>query len=1055
MEQEIQIAARRLYLDRMQALRTTDFAEPPLRTTGLRSWSALLAAVALLGCAHSALAQATVQTVGGGRLSARGSDAGFVNGDTIQASQFNLPFGAAVDSFGNVYVADRNNGAIRKIDLDASRVSTLVSGLDHPVALTAEPLNELFILSQGAAGIVKYDRFGNLIPITGRFTDATALASDGRGLLYVTQTSGVVSRVNASNGTIVTLATGLSEPMGIAILNSGLIAVSDTGNNRLLLLDPVTGTRRSQIGAGIVLPNGPASELFRDGSTTTARFNRPHHLALARNGDLLVADRGNHRVRIVGSGGLVSTLYGISPDLWEGPECVGCNPIILPGWLDGSVEFAEAREPIGVAVAPNGNIYTTEAYYHLVREITPVATPGGGSGGGANTNIVVLPPTISPGYGYFPMGHTITVLNPNTNSFLRSVVYYTIDGTDPTTNSLQVAFPNGIGTIFWRETQRDLTSLRLKAFLGANASSVTSGQPSPVSEIGITRDIFAGPGSTLIVPVQVNLRTNDTLKSLQYRVEITSASPDAPKVGAGFEPLSISTNDFIPVVTSTEEGGASSFMPRVYETPQARGVSITFIGTNSNFSVEGFAVVGMLSIPIPHDAPIGSRYSVQVFNPSGTSDGKQADVLLESMAASQILVTNTTYLVGDSAPSIWYNAELGRDHPWPDAGFGDGALRNNDVNNAFSAALGVRVPFPSSDLFDALDVFPEDSAAAPGGDGLIRFLDWQVVLLRALGLSDSSWERVRTAGGARIARRPGGADISPNLSVAGTSQQPSNPGSVWVRQAFVSGSSLEDVGPGAPIDIPIYVVVAPGYRVAGLAFRATLEGAAGAPAIQTPLQFIAPSGSPSPVQGIGPSPNVLLCGWPLVPSPSFEPALQNSNLLGYIRCVLPTTARPGQVYTLHFANADGSPDLQTQYEIETKPVTLWVQTLAKYGPAIISDEWKVRFFGNLTNPSALADADPDLDGVNNLQEYLAGTDPKNRLSALRLETPLWDSVQQNFVLRWISAPGKKYSIEAATDLANPRWTALTTDLAGDGQVREWRHRTSTAETWYYRLRLEP
>src|ERR1019366_6097008 len=110
--------------------------------------------------------------------------------------------------------------------------------------------------------------------------------------------------------------------------------------------------------------------------------------------------------------------------------------MILPGWLDGSAEFAEAREPVGVAVGNDGTIYTTEVFYHLVREVTGAAFNGGGDGG--STNIVVLPPAISPNSGYYPMGQIITVANPNSSSLLPSVVYYTTDGTEPTTNSFRV-----------------------------------------------------------------------------------------------------------------------------------------------------------------------------------------------------------------------------------------------------------------------------------------------------------------------------------------------------------------------------------------------------------------------------------------------------------------------------------------------------------------------------------------------------------------------------------------------------------------------------------------
>ncbi len=45
--------------------------------------------------------------------------------------------------------------------------------------------------------------------------------------------------------------------------------------------------------------------------------------------------------------------------------------------------------------------------------------------------------------------------------------------------------------------------------------------------------------------------------------------------------------------------------------------------------------------------------------------------------------------------------------------------------------------------------------------------------------------------------------------------------------------------------------------------------------------------------------------------------------------------------------------------------------------------WQVQYFGSTTNPAA-ANADPDGDGMSNLQEFLAGTDPTNGASAFRI-----------------------------------------------------------------------
>lgn len=995
----------------------------------------LVIGLALLACAANAFAQITVRTLGGGRTSPTGSDAGFVDGNTLQTSQFNAPFGAAVDAAGNIYIADRKNGSIRKLDVAGNRASTLIAGLDQPVALAFAENNDLYVLTQGDGLIRKLDRFGNVSFIRARLFSPTALAVAGNNVLFVTESSDVV-RIDPTTDTQVTIKNGLGQASGIAVLDSGLIAVSDAGNHRILFLNPDNGSTVSQVGVG--------TAGFRNGSIANALFNQPHQLAKAPNGSLLVADRGNHRVRSIGTDGSVTTLYGIDPSLWEGPQCLTCNPIILPGWFDGSAEFAEAREPVGIAVSKDGKLYVTELFYHLVREIT---VPGltAGSGGGSGANNVVLPPIISPDSGYFPSGQQISVRNPNTNAFFSNAIYYTTDGSDPNTNSARLQLADNLGVISWREAARDLTSLRIKAFVGANVSGIVSGRPAALNEIGVTRPISGGPGSTVVVPLVVNLRPGDQLKSLQFRVEAKPELYSTPIVPELFRPLSISSNDFIRVVTSSESSGSSAFNAAAYTAGSTRGLALTFIGTNANFVVKNFAVVAMLAVPIPPTAPLGSRYTIQVLNPSGTSDGAEAAVALSPMAPRAITVAEVSYLAGDSSPATWYNADQ------QGLGFGEGGLNNNDVNNAFAASLGARVPYPFSDLFNSMDVFPPDSSAGAGGDGLIRFLDWQITLERSLGLDSARWVRTWTTNGVRVARNALAAG-SPNLRAETLNAKARN--GTWRRQALVTAIPQENVQPGTTVNMPIYASVATGYRLAGLAFRATISPEPSAPAVQRPVRFVGASGLPDPIQNAGSSPNVLLCGWPLVPTPSFNPALQSTRFLGYIQFAVPATAQAGQCYTLRFANADGSPDLHTQYELETRPASAWIKSLAKHPPETISDEWKAYFFGSLDAEAAAANADPDHDGMTNLDEYLAGTNPNDAQSRLGFETATYNQAKRALVLRWLTAPGKTYRVEASPDIQTSNWSVIAAGIQGDGEFQEWTHENSTSNARFYRLRLD-
>lgn len=119
---------------------------------------------------------------------------------------------------------------------------------------------------------------------------------------------------------------------------------------------------------------GRASIGAEDGSLAAARFNNPHGLAVDKNGNLYVADRGNHTVRQISRGGMVLTLAGAPGKA---------------GFADGPGDVARFNSPTGIAVDPTGNIYVTDAGNYVIRKITPagvVATVAGQAGKKGNAD---------------------------------------------------------------------------------------------------------------------------------------------------------------------------------------------------------------------------------------------------------------------------------------------------------------------------------------------------------------------------------------------------------------------------------------------------------------------------------------------------------------------------------------------------------------------------------------------------------------------------------------------------------------------------------------------
>ncbi|MEI7941474.1 MAG: thrombospondin type 3 repeat-containing protein, partial [Verrucomicrobiota bacterium] len=453
----------------------------------------------------------------------------------------------------------------------------------------------------------------------------------------------------------------------------------------------------------------------------------------------------------------------------------------------------------------------------------------------------------------------------------------------------------------------------------------------------------------------------------------------------------------------------------------------------------------LLRIAIPYGASEGDSYALTVSWPSATADGWSDAVSLTPMAPATILVTNLTYKVGDSASMSggwsvsggWYNA----------GGFGNGDLDNADANLAFNAALGMRVPYAFSDVFNAMDTYPVDATGFVGGDFLIRFLDWNVILQRSLRLDTNNWARAWSPGGNLV-------DVPTTLTAAkATVIQPKSASPwPWYRQALIGAVSTGNAVAGSTARVPVYVKLSDGATLSGVQFRVAVTPQGGAPALTQAPQLARAPGVPGPTLQQSFNAGEVGFGWSLG---SLNYLSRSSNFLGWVSFTIPATAQSGQTYSVSFANADGAPNLSVQYDFESRSAVVAVGGSAS--PAsICSDEWRIHFFGSRANPSAGDLADADGDGVPNWREYLAGTDPTDPNSRLQLSgvaSPA-GKAQSQLAHHWLTAPGKAYEVQWASNLSGGWWSTLAT-VSGDGTVASCSDTNITAPVRYYRLRVLP
>jgi hypothetical protein len=143
-------------------------------------------------------------------------------------------------------------------------------------------------------------------------------------------------------------------PTAVAVGADGSVYVADSRNHCIREISP---------GGAVSTAAGQAGRAgYRDGRGTQALFSAPAGLAVAGDGSLLVADTGNHRIRKVTPGGLVSSLAGSATPRDELGREVG-------GYRDGPACEARFRYPMGLAVASSGAVYVADAGNHCVRRI--------------------------------------------------------------------------------------------------------------------------------------------------------------------------------------------------------------------------------------------------------------------------------------------------------------------------------------------------------------------------------------------------------------------------------------------------------------------------------------------------------------------------------------------------------------------------------------------------------------------------------------------------------------------------------------------------------------
>jgi hypothetical protein len=349
------------------------------------------------------------------------------------SAELNNPAGLALDASGHLFIADPGNGRVRVVTLSSGTITTFAGGgtstddgapatataLNGPDAVAVDTHGNVFIADPGNSNVREVDAVtGAITTVAGNGTDGDtgdglaatsaelsgldALAVDAAGNLFITDSNDdVVRMVDASTqiistyaGTAVTGYFGDMGPATEALLDSPN-AVAVNGNGDLFIADSTNNVIRAvSVQTGIITTfagNGSARQIGDDGPAIAAQLNGPSDAAVDGAGDLFIADNSDNVIRAVSAQtGVITTVAGNGVAGYSG---------------DGDLATrAELSSPSGIAVDGAGDLFIADSFNNVIRAvsgqtgiITTIAgrfsVQGGYSGdGGAATDALLNDP---------------------------------------------------------------------------------------------------------------------------------------------------------------------------------------------------------------------------------------------------------------------------------------------------------------------------------------------------------------------------------------------------------------------------------------------------------------------------------------------------------------------------------------------------------------------------------------------------------------------------------------------------------------------------------------
>lgn len=334
---------------------------------------------------------------------------------------------------GEVYIADSGNDRIRMIDMRGMITTVAGNGvegfnrdnqkavrasLNNPLGVTADGRGNVYIADTSNNKVLKVDGSGVLTTVAGTgvrgfsgdggpgnkamLSKPYAVAIDASGNVVIADSGNHRVRRVDSAGRITTIAgtgvpgftgdggrparTRLFMPTGVAIDRDGNLFIADLGNHRVRRINALTGSISTVAG------NGAAGFAGDKGPASRARLHYPTGVATDRFGGLFIADFGNNRVRVVDATGTISTLAGSGVPGFSGDGGDARRAAIFGPW-----GVAVRDRTLIVAEAVNNRLRAVDDTFQISTIAGTAADGYSGDGGSALVGRLFRPTAVTMG----------------------------------------------------------------------------------------------------------------------------------------------------------------------------------------------------------------------------------------------------------------------------------------------------------------------------------------------------------------------------------------------------------------------------------------------------------------------------------------------------------------------------------------------------------------------------------------------------------------------------------------------------------------------------------